>query len=74
MEQVLDSFRITPEEVVRCNPWEGNSYISFWCTKKQRLKIEYVYRRYMSLPVIRIDADEYLNNQEKFSRDNYYIL
>lgn len=74
MEQVLECFHIDPEEVIRRPPWEGNDYISFWCTEKVRKKIEYVYRRLMNLPVIRINTDEYLNNQEKFSRDKYYIL
>ena len=74
MEQVLDIFRITPEEVVRCNPYEGINYISFFCTDKQRLKIEYVYRRLMSLPVKCLRIDEYLGNQEKFYKEGYYIL
>lgn len=73
-EQVLEAFRINPEEVVRRAPWEGNCYISFWCTKKVRQRIEYVYRRLMSLPVIMLNTDEYLNNQEKFYKDGYYIL
>lgn len=70
---VLQMFEINPVDFAIVMPHEGISFMTFWCTKKMRERVEYVYRRYMKLPIYYIDPDSYQSNQEKIRRDRYLI-
>lgn len=52
----------------------GSSYVKFWCTKKERIMIEYIYRRYFRLDKLYlINLSNYQSNSHKLRRDKYAI-
>ena len=72
--KVLNAFGIIAEDFDIVPPYAGVNFAIFWCTKKQRTRIEYVYRRLLGLNKRSIVPDEYLGNQEKARTEGYYIL
>lgn len=52
----------------------GSSYIKFWCTPKERVIVEYIYRRAISKEQLYLmDLSGYQRNAYKLRRDKYAI-
>ena len=71
--KILDTKGITyKEEIV--SSIIGSSYVKFWCTPRDRMIVEYIYRRYFRLDKLYlINLSDYQANAYKLRRDNYAI-
>lgn len=73
--KVLRKFDITPYYDSIMPTYADSSLIKFQATVKQRIMVEYVYRRLCKMdPIFISDLNGYQRNQSRFYHDGYYIL
>ncbi len=69
---ILNNMGINLVDAETCPDHIGSSWIKFSCTKKDRLRAEYVYRRMCKLEIQHVD-NNYSNQRSKYENDHYMI-
>lgn len=71
--KILEQMRINyKDETVPS--YIGSSYVKFWCTPRDRMIVEYVYRRHLKKEKLYLmDLSGYMHNAYKLRRDKYAI-
>lgn len=71
--KILDAKGIMYKEEIVSNVI-GPSYVKFWCTPRDRILVEYIYRRCLRLDrLYLINLSGYQKNAYKLRRDKYAI-